>query len=153
MKILHLTGEREDLGGVLSVIRNLQSASAPLGVDHRVWVNHRFAEMRQPALAYRFSRHVCSDSPSHLLILYNSLRAFFELKRLISLEPYDVLHAHSRGTFWVGLGLARGMNRPVLFTSHFYARRVGMYRWATRQRNFYMTVLTPSMARHYGLVK
>jgi glycosyltransferase involved in cell wall biosynthesis len=40
-----------------------------------------------------------------------------------------------------------------LFTNHCYARRVGLYKRAARQPRFHTVVLTPNMAKHYGLVE
>ena len=151
MKILHLTGEREDMGGILSVIRNLRLASQSRGWEHTVWVNRDFVEGRRPPLTFRYSRHICSDSPNHLAILVRAFRAFFELKKLLLKEPFDVVHAHTRGTLFVALGLTAWLRRPVLFTNHSYARRVGLYQRAACRPGFHTVVLTPNMARHYGL--
>jgi glycosyltransferase involved in cell wall biosynthesis len=153
MKVLHLTGEREDMGGITSVLRNLQSASQSWNWQHSVLVNRDYVELRRPALNYRYSRAVCSDSPSHFFILIQSLRAFFEIKRLLAQESFGIVHAHTRGTFLVALGLISALRRPVLFTNHSYARRVGMYRWAAARPGFHTVVLTPNMARHYGLAE
>ncbi|MBM3835347.1 MAG: glycosyltransferase family 4 protein [Verrucomicrobia bacterium] len=151
MKILHLSGENEDVGGVLSVIRNLQSASKPWGWRHTVCVDQRYVERRQPALTYWRSRHVRSDLPNHAALLLQAIRTCFELKRFLAREAFDILHAHSRGTFLVGVAAALWLKRTVLFTNHGYSQRVRMYRWGARVRRFHTAVLTPNMARHYGL--
>jgi len=152
LKVLHLTGESQDAGGVLSVIRQLQKATQSQDWSHTVWVHQSFSETRQPALTYRFSPHVCADSSNHLRILFGACRAFLSLRRLLSREHFDILHAHTRGTFIVGLMVARLLRRSVLFTNHNFATRVGLYRWAATQPNVSMVLLTPNMARHYGLV-
>jgi glycosyltransferase involved in cell wall biosynthesis len=151
MNVLHLLGQDQDVGGVLSVIRNLQQATACKNWTHVVWVNHTFKETRQPALTYRFSRHICCESANHLLILVQALRAFFELKRLITTESFDVLHAHTRGALLVGLLAIKWLGREVVYTNHGFARRKGLYRWCAAQRGMHTTVLTPNMARHYDL--
>ena len=151
MKALHLTGNFEDAGGILSVIRQLQAATQGKGWTHAVFVHRQYVETRQPRLDYRFSRFVCSEMPSHAGIFWRATLALLEAKRLLAREPFDIIHAHSRCGFLVGLGLAGWLNRPVLFTNHDYARRTAMYRRAANRRNLYTVVLTPNMARHYGL--
>jgi glycosyltransferase involved in cell wall biosynthesis len=152
LKVLHLTGETQDAGGVLSVIRQLEKATRCQGWSHAVWVHQSFVETRQPALSYRFSPHICADSSNHVRILFGASRAVLSLRRLLSREHFDILHAHTRGTLLVGLMVAKLLRRSVLFTNHNIATRVGLYRWAAAQPNLSMVLLTPSMARHYGLV-
>ena len=151
MKVLHLLGSTEDIGGILSVIRNLQTASADRGVQHFIWVNERYREVRRPALTYRFSRHLLGESPSHLRLLWEAVRALKELRALLATESFDVLHAHTRGACALAMQVAAVWRRPVLFTNHTYGSRRAMYRWAARLPRFHCTVLTPNMARHYGL--
>jgi glycosyltransferase involved in cell wall biosynthesis len=150
VKILHLTGDREDYGGITSVLRNLQVATARLGWEHVVWVNEAYVEKRQPALSYRRSRHALGESASHPRLVWQALLAVGELRRLLRQERFDVIHAHSRGMLLVGLAAAKFWG-PVVFTNHNYARRLGLYRWAAGQRNLYTVLLTPNMAKYYGL--
>jgi len=152
VKILHLTGDREDLGGVLSVIRNLATATRPWGWKHVVWVNHAFEEKRPPALACRRSRHIIGDCPAHWRLAWSAFLAWGELRELLRHEPFDILHAHTRGTLLVALLAAARLGRRVIFTNHNYARRVGLYRWAAGCKNLTTVLLTPNMARHYRLV-
>jgi glycosyltransferase involved in cell wall biosynthesis len=151
MRILHLLGAEEDTGGILSVIRALQAASAQRGCQHFVWVNRAYRETRQPALAYYYSRYLVAESPNHLKLLWGAVRALGELKDLCRRERFDALHAHSRGALLVAVAVAARWRRRVLFTNHAYARRLGLYRWAARRPGLYTSVLTPNMARHYGL--
>jgi glycosyltransferase involved in cell wall biosynthesis len=116
-----------------------------------VWVNQAYVETRKPALAYRFARHTCGDSPIHAALVVRALRAFFELRRLLSRESFDLLHAHTRGMLLVALMAARWLRRDIVFTNHNFARRVGFYRWASHQCRIQTVVLTPNMARHYHL--
>jgi glycosyltransferase involved in cell wall biosynthesis len=153
MKILHLLGATDDTGGILTVLRNLQVATASRGLEHVVWVNQTYRETRRPALNYRFSRFLLAESPDHLRLFCRALGAFGELKSFLAREPFDVLHAHSRGALVVAVGVTVLLlwRRPVLFTNHAYARRLGLYRWAARRRHLRTAVLTPNMARYYGL--
>ncbi len=151
MKILHLVGMEEDSGGVLSVLRNLQQVTEAKGWRHVVWVNRSYRERRRPALTYRYDRHICSDSPRHWTILYRALRALPGARRLLQQESFDVIHAHTRATLLVSIGLASWLDRMIVFTNHNYARRTGLYRWAARQRRLMTVLLTPNMARHYQL--
>ncbi len=151
MRILHLLGATEDNGGILTVLRNLQAVTAPGGWEHVVWVNVAYRELRRPALQYRTTRHLVQDSFNHPALVWRALRAWGELRALLRREPFDVLHAHGRGGFLVALLEARRGRRPVVFTNHGYARRHGLYRRAARQPRLHTCVLTPNMARFYGL--
>ena len=139
------------MGGILTVIRNLQDATRAAGVQHVVWANRAFVEARHPALVYRYSRHAQADSPHHASLLLRSLGAFFELKYLLALEHFDILHAHSRGSLLAGILTAVFLDRAVLFTNHSYAKRIGFYKRAAMPANIYTALLTANMARHYGL--
>lgn len=151
MRVLHLLGATEDVGGILSVLRNLQTATADQGLEHVVWVHQDYRETHRPALTYLRSRHLRDEAASHLRLLWGAVRALPELKALLASEPCDVLHAHTRGSLLLAAGVAVGWRRAVLFTNHAYARRKGLYRWAARRRHLRTSVLTPNMARHYGL--
>ena len=48
MRILHLVGQREDAGGILSVIRCLHQAGPAADIRHTVWVHRDYAETRSP---------------------------------------------------------------------------------------------------------
>ena len=126
-KILHLVGDHEDAGGVLSVLRNLQSVTPEGEMQHCVWVKEGYKETRKPALEYRHSRSVVAESTNHFKLFAQALPAYGDLKRLLEKEPFDIIHAHSRGTLLVGILAARFLKRPVLFTNHNYARRLGLY--------------------------
>lgn len=151
LKILHLTGEREDVGGVLSVIRNLQNAGAGDDWKHVVWVNQAYKETRQPALEYRYSRAAQAESDNRLRLLWRAIPATRELLTLLQTEHYDVIHAHSRGALPVAMLFSRRTKRPALFTNHNYARQTGLYRWAAKSKRLHTALLTPNMAKHYGL--
>jgi len=151
MRILHLLGATEDTGGILTVLRNLQVATAARGCEHVVWVNAAYREVRRPALAYRQTRHLLQDSFSHPQLAWGAWRSLGELRRLLREERFDVLHAHTRGAFLVALALATLGGRTVVFTNHGYARRRGMYRWGAARHRLLTCALTPNMARHYDL--
>lgn len=151
MKILHLTGEVEDTGGVLSVIRNIQQASGAWGWQHGLWVNKNFRQLRNPILDLRQSRFARADSPSHLKLLANALPAVFELKALLRRESFDILHAHTRGALLVSLALAVLWKKQVVFTNHNYPRRLGLYQRAAAHQNIHTTFLTRHMADSMGI--
>ena len=151
MRILHLVGQREDAGGILSVIRCLHQAGPAADIRHTVWVHRDYAETRSPVLDYRRTGYITSDSPSHFAIFFTSALAFFSLRKLLRHESFDVIHAHTRGGLIVALLAGLFLGRQVLFTNHSYAKRTWLYRWAAR-RNWMTTVmLNPNMAAHYGL--
>ena len=151
MRILHLLGATDDNGGILTVLRNLQTATAGQDCEHVLWVNAVYREVRRPALTYRYTRHLLQDSPNHPLLAFRALQSLPELIRLLRRERFDVLHAHTRGAFLLAVGFATLGRRRMVFTNHGYARRCGMYRWGAGRRRLTMCVLTPNMARHYGL--
>ncbi|MBC8242785.1 MAG: glycosyltransferase family 4 protein [Verrucomicrobia bacterium] len=151
MRILHLVGQREDAGGILSVIRCLHQAGPAAGIDHTVWVHRDYKETRAPSLDYRRTGFIASDSPSHLSIFFTSALAFFSLRKLLRGEPFDVIHAHTRGGLVVALLAGLFLRRRVLFTNHSFANRTWLYRWAARRDWMTTVVLNPNMAAHYGL--
>ena len=151
MRILHLVGQREDAGGILSVIRCLHQASPAAGIRHTVWVHHDYEETRSPALDYRRTGFIASDSPSHFAIFFTCTLAFFSLRKLLRQELFDVIHAHTRGGLIVALFAGLFLGRHVLFTNHSYANRTWLYRWAARRDWMTTVVLNPNMAEHYGL--
>ncbi len=148
LSVLHLVGATGDHGGILSVIRALSQATRD-SAHHVVWVNSRFGQSRQPALELRRNPHTLDEDSNHLRLLLQNLRAWPALQRLLRKERFDVVHAHTRGSLPLALLLA--LSRPVLFTNHAYASRAGLYRFAARQRRMRTVLLTPNMARHYGL--
>ena len=151
LKILHLVGDREDAGGVLSVIRNLDTASDSEEWRHVVWVNEAYQETRQPKLDYRQSVSVIAESSRHLDLLWQSFPACRELMDLCQNEHFDVIHAHSRGTLLVALLFTLRTKRPVIYTNHNYANGKRLYQWAAKCPQMHTVVLTQNMARHYGL--
>ncbi|MGA0409418.1 MAG: glycosyltransferase, partial [Limisphaerales bacterium] len=151
MRILHLVGDHEDAGGVLSVIRNLQGVSSKNQLEHVVWVKQGYQEKRTPPLTYRHASSVIAESVNHWKLLAMAWPAYRELKALLEEEAFDVIHAHSRGTLLIGILVAKRMQRRVLFTNHNYAQRTGLYRWASRQHRMHTVLLTPNMAKHYRL--
>ena len=151
IRILHLVGDREDAGGVLSVLRNLDSVSDANTCEHLVWVNRAYRETRQPSLTYRFSDSVLAESSRHSDLLKQAFPASRELIQLCQEESFDIVHAHSRGTLLVAILYAWKTGRPVIYTNHNYARGPRLYRWAARRPKMYSVVLTQNMARHYGL--
>ena len=133
MRILHLVGQREDAGGILAVIRSLHQAGPAVGTRHTVWVHREYAETRAPALDYRRTGFIASDSPSHIAIFFSSALAFLSLRKLLRQESFDVIHAHTRGGLIVALLAGLFLGRQVLFTNHSYASRAWFYRWAARR--------------------
>ena len=152
MKILHLVGQREDFGGILSVIRSLHQVGPSNCYQHSVWVHKEYKETRDPILDYQYGRFIISDSRSHFLIFFTSALAFLGVRRLLNRESFDVIHAHTRGGLIVALFVSWLMRRPVLFTNHTFARRTGFYRWIARRKRMTTVLLNPAMAKHYCLV-
>ncbi len=150
MKILHLTGDHEDTGGVLSVIRNLQEGGQALSWSHHVWVHQAFVETRHPKLAYLRSPFICSDSPNHGRLFIGAIRGWWKLRPLLRSGQYDIIHAHTRGALLVALMLATIDRRKVIFTNHNYANQKWLYRQAATCPGMYTVLLTRNMARHYG---
>jgi glycosyltransferase involved in cell wall biosynthesis len=151
VKILHLLGDTADLGGILSVVRCLHETAVAWGDEHAVWVHQSYQETREPQLDYRRGRWLKGESPRHVEFLLRAVPALMELRDLLRREPFDIVHAHTRGAFPVAVLLSALGGRRVAFTNHTYATRPGLYRWAARLPRFHTVVLTPNMARHYRL--
>jgi len=151
MKILHVLGQSEDVGGILTVVRNLREATRDQGLSHAVYVHRRYRETRVPALDYRFGRHCRDEEPNPLRLILQGLLASGELSRLLTAESFDVIHGHFRGMLPALLRLATFHGRRVLFTNHAYARRTTLYRQLARHRRIYTVLLSQNMARHYRL--
>ncbi len=151
LRVLHLVGGRSDTGGVLSVLRSLQSARSRPALAHVVWVDRGFRETREPSLDYRYARYGIPETDSHWRLALRAIPAVLCLLFLLRRESFDVLHAHSRGTLIVAWLASLWARRDVVFTNHNYAKRRGLYRWFARRKRIYSVVLTPNMARYYGI--
>ena len=151
LRVLHLVGLSEDQGGVLSVIRNLQSGTESMGYRHSVWVNSRYRELRQPALNYKYTDVDCGETGNSFMTPTRSVAAFVSLWRLLARENFDILHAHTRGTLLVAVMAARLLRRPVIFTNHNLARKRWLYRWASRQPRISTVLLNRDMSDYYGI--
>lgn len=151
LAVLHLLGQTEDVGGVLSVVRNLQEATRGAGVAHRVWVHSSYRENRQPALDYVRSRFAWDEPPGWWEMARRTPGGVGDLRRLLRKQPAGVVHAHTRGGLLAGLGLWASQGCRLLFTNHAYARHRWLYRCAARLPGIHTVVLTRNMARYYGL--
>jgi len=151
MKIIHLVGGDEDIGGVLSVLRNLQSATQNRGWRHEVLVGKRYQESRKPPLNYVHAATSCEETDNHLKMFFQVAGALLELKKLILRNGYDVIHSHSRSGLIMSVGLSRLLKKEILFTNHNYAQNRKLYTWAAAQPRIRTALLTPNMAKHYGI--
>ncbi len=152
MKVLHLTGEHEDAGGVLSVLRNLQTASSQRDSwEFRLWVRDDYREVRSPSLNYERSRHAGASDRRHFYLLFKSFLAYRDVRKVLLREHFDVVHAHTRGTLLVALWLAMHAGIKVVFTNHNFARRRWLYRRAAKVSRIHSVMLTPNMACHYRI--
>lgn len=150
MNVLHLTGDTEDSGGILSVLRALDGELSEVGVKQSVWVHEGFEETRQPALNLLRSKWVCGFHPNHARLVWSSFLAFFELHRILKKGSIDVIHAHSQGTLLVGLLANRILRRQMIYTNHAYSARKSLYRTASRLPGVVTVSLTPNMVSYYG---
>lgn len=149
MTILHLLGCREDVGGILSTLRGLTVATAGHAA-HLAWVHQSFRQSRKPELELRRARWALDESSNHPALLAHNLLALPGLLLRIRRERPDVVHAHTRGAFPLAILLHRMGRRGVVFTNHTYARNTNRYRKAALG-GLPTVLLTPNMARHYGL--
>lgn len=151
LRILHLVGADEDTGGVLSVVRSLQTALAGRDVEQVTLVNEGFVQTRRPGLDLRHSRHLLMEHPEPREFLRRGLATALELRRLLRRESFDLLHAHSRGPLMAAMFSTVIAGIPAVFTNHAFARTAGIYRLAARWPDLWTVMLNPSMARHYGI--
>lgn len=151
MTILHLDGSQSDHGGILSVLRALQETTAQYGIIHEVAVHESFVEHRTPSLTYRRIHGFVGDHSSYLRMVVSGVRTAIGIRTLLQSRRFDILHGHSRSGWLVGWILAGKVPANVVLTNHTYARRVGFYRKAMAKHAVTPVLLTPQMARHYGV--
>ena len=152
LRILHLLGCKEDIGGVLTVVRELAATSVAQGAIHAGLVHTSFVERRPSSLQWCRSPHLRMESPRVASLLWCGFRAALELGQHQKKFNPTVLHAHSRGPLATVL-FARLLVKtpPILFTNHAFARTPAFYRWAAARPGLTTVVLSHSMATHYGL--
>jgi glycosyltransferase involved in cell wall biosynthesis len=150
LRILHLVGGHSDTGGVLSVLRSLQAAASRPGLEHSVWVDRQFRETRSPSLDYWRARFGLAETSSQPRLLGRALLASWEFLRAQD-DSYQVIHAHTRGALIVAWLFSLWKRRPVIFTNHNYARWRFLYRWFAKRKRIHTVMLTPAMARYYGI--
>ncbi|MDG2123491.1 MAG: glycosyltransferase family 4 protein [Verrucomicrobiales bacterium] len=145
-RVLHLVGSTVDHGGVLAVLRNVQSAD-PVGMyEHVVWVHEGFEQVREPMLELVRTRHDLRKS-----LLKQLVGTVRELLRLVEEGGFSVVHAHDRHAHVLGAVVSVVGGCRVLGSIHFYAKRTWIYRLIERLPRFRTVLLTPEMARHYGM--
>jgi len=149
-RVLHLLGQERDNGGILTTLRSLQEASRGFADHHTLLVAKGYVEKREPRLDYLRSRHLISHGRPWA-VLWTAWRAYRELRHSILQGQFHVLHAHTRGGFALAVLIQKLARHTVLFTNHSYASRPGMYRRAARMPGFHTVLLTPNMARYYGI--
>ncbi len=136
---------------MLSVVRNLMDATRGQGIEHTALVNRAFVQTRTPALDLRFSRHLIAERDRLTEYLWRGVASLPELRRLLRAESFDAIHAHGRGPLFLAMLGAVALGRPILFTNHAYARMGPLYRVAAKWPRLSTALLTPNMARHYGI--
>jgi glycosyltransferase involved in cell wall biosynthesis len=114
-------------------------------------VHEGYQEKRTPSLTYRYARHLVDECPNPVKILFQAAKAWPGLRSLLKREPFDVVHGHSRGSFGLIVFFAAILRRPVVFTIHTRARRIGMYRWAAGLRHCYTVLIAEDMKEYYGI--
>jgi len=146
MKILHLIHAFQDVGGVLSMVRNLVRGDS--ANEHFMVVNRRFEQKRSSTATMLRTRWAVDEVESQARLLVGLLDVG-AIQRIIRAHDIDVVHAHTRGAYPILLALGAGI--PRVATMHFYAQRVGLYRSAFKNNNVHWVLLTPAMQAHYQL--
>lgn len=152
LRVLHLTGDHHDSGGILSVIRALHEESVGGSCEHVLLVNPAFRQRRAPVVPVLELPGFWGDGVAQLRLLAGALRSLRGLRELLARQFFHVLHAHTRGGYLLGLLHASTRpSPPVLFTNHTYGRQQWLYRLGLRLPQFQTVLLTPNMGRHYRI--
>jgi len=111
-----------EIGGAETHIVELSKALAALGHEVTVCSN---GGVYVPQLEEAGIRHV--SAPLHKRSLMTMLRSYFSLRRLISREKFDIVHAHARiPSFLCGMICKNGRKIPFCTTAHFTFQTGGM---------------------------
>lgn len=151
LRVLHLLGAQEDHGGVLTVLRSIEEASHPRRWQNSVVVHEGYVEKRLPRLQYLFSKHLVDECTNHVRLLLHTARAWPEIRRLLKLNRFDVVHGQSRGSLGIVIWMAAVLRRPVVYTFHARANRIGLYRWAAGLKHFHSVLIAEDMVEYYQL--
>ena len=145
--VLHYVGADEDRGGIISVVRALDSAGhfgCVLGV------NPGFRQRRAPVVATLELPSIAGEQLGWRT-WWRARAVVDKVQAWLRLDERRVFHGHSRAGLAVALGLrSRGEGR-VVASVHCYGRQRWFYRWAGRRLGPRIFWLTPAMKRHYRI--
>lgn len=147
MKILHLVHAYEDIGGILSMVRNLIRGDS--ANEHFMVVNREFVQKRDSAATMLQTRWAVDESESKARLLVGLLDVG-AIRRLIRENGIDVVHAHTRGAYPILLALGAGI--PRVASIHCYAHQTSLYRSAVKNSKVHWVFATQAMLRHYELL-
>lgn len=144
---LHYVGYDDDRGGIVSVVRALDSA-------HRfgclLGVNPGFLQRRSPALP-TLELPPLEGERLGLETIWRARGVAREVIRWLEAGSARVFHGHSRAGLAVALWLDLMGERRAVVSVHCYGRRRGFYRWASRRLGDRLFWLSPAMKRYYGV--
>ncbi len=147
--VLHYLGYDDDRGGIVSVVRALDSARR---FESVLGVNPGFVQRRSPPLPTLELPGVAGEtiSPGTLWRARAVARA---VRAWLAEDAARVFHGHSRAGLLVACWLARSGERRVVASVHCYGRQRWFYRWAARQLRDRLYWLSPAMKRYYGVAE
>lgn len=144
--ILHLLGNRKNIGGILTVVKGIMDHAPEDVVHHRV-LHLSYPESGSDAIRIPFIR---DEDASHLRLGLGALAALPFLLRHIRGRRPAVLHAHTRGGLMLAL-LARPLcRRPLLITHHTYGKRKRLYTCLKHKPGVLYACLSRDMRAYYG---
>lgn len=145
--VLHYLGADDDRGGIVSVVRALETAGKFQCV---LGVNPGFQQRRQPALpSAEFGR--IEGEELNLRTLWRARRVAGQVREWLKGDRVRFFHGHTRSGLAVALWLAWRGEERLAVTVHCYGRQRWFYRWAAGRLGRRLFWLTPAMKSYYRI--
>ena len=145
--MLHYLGYDADGGGIVSVVRALESAGQ---FECLLGVNPGFSQRRVPPLAALTLPAIDGETISPWT-MWRARAVARAAREWLQADPRRIFHGHSRAGLLTAVWLARWGGQRVVASVHCYGRHRWFYRWAARQLGDRLFWLSPAMKRHYGV--
>lgn len=145
-EILHYTGYPHDRGGIVAVLRALQSAGR-FRVVHGVGADFR-------ATGAPLDTWIGPGRTSEQISVRDLWRTRADARAVrtwLGGNPRRIFHGHSRAGLLVALWLNFWGEQRVIVTVHCYGRQRRFYRWAARRLGERLFWLSPAMKKYYGV--
>ncbi|HET7535202.1 MAG TPA: glycosyltransferase family 4 protein [Candidatus Didemnitutus sp.] len=145
--VLHYTGYDDDRGGIVSIVRALNSAGE---FDCVLGVNTGARQQRTPPLPQLELPPVRGETIG-LADLWRARAVARAVRVWLRADSRRIFHGHSRAGLLVALWLQRWGEKRCVASVHCYGRRRWFYRWAARTLETKLFWLSPAMRAYYGI--